>query len=94
MTNLTFHEVPASPTLDTINVFFQDFEIGRGRVVVECYGLAWASYFGAMGEYTIRPFVLKAGTDYLVNKLSRPKQTKAEEKHLRRVVDAMKESLK
>lgn len=87
------HVVPAVDSLDAITVFFQDFEEGRGRVVVECYGLAWAAYFGAMGAYTIRAFVTKAGTDYLVNKLSRPKQTKAEEKYLRRVVDALKASL-
>jgi hypothetical protein len=81
-------------TLDDITIFFQDFELGKGRIVVECYGEAWSAYFGAMGGQTIRQFVETAGPDYLTNKLSRPKQTKATDKYLRRIVDAIKTEFK
>jgi hypothetical protein len=81
-------------TLDDITIFFQDFELGQGRIVVECYGEAWSAYFGAMGAKTIRQFVETCGPDYLTNKLSRPKQTKTTDKYLRRIVDAIKTEFK
>jgi hypothetical protein len=86
-------ESHTQPWHDPITVFFQDFEPGKGRMVMECYGQAWASYWGAMGNHTVRDFVKTAGPDYLVNKLSRPKQTKTEEKYLRRLVEAIKGDL-
>src|SRR5271170_1478105 len=90
---ISVHVVPTAPSLDEITIFFQDFDIGKGRVVVECYGEAWSAYFGAMGSMTIRQFVQTAGPDYLTNKLSRPKQTKTTEKYLRRIVEAIKADL-
>jgi len=86
-------EAHTEPWHDAITVFFQDFEPGKGRMVLECYSQAWATYWGAMGGQTVREFVKTAGPDYLVNKLSRPKMTKTEEKYLRRLVEAVKRSL-
>jgi len=90
---VSVHVVDGNPTLDAITVFFQDFNPGQGRVVVECFGEAWTAYFDAMGGNTIRQFVSTAGVDYLTNKLSRPKQTKTTEKYLRRIVEAVKADL-
>lgn len=86
-------EAHTQPWHDPITVFFQDFELGKGRIVVECYGEAWSAYFGAMGGNTIRQFVQTAGPDYLTNKLSRPKQSKTTEKYLHRLVEAIKADL-
>ena len=87
-------EAHTQPWHDPITIFFQDFEPGKGRMVMECYGQAWAAYWGAMSGQTIREFVRTSGADYIANKLARQKQTKAEGVYLRRLVDAIKESLK
>jgi hypothetical protein len=91
---VSVHVVEPALTLDAITVFFQNFEPGHGRIVVECYGEAWAAYFGAMPSATIEEFVKRADPDYLTNKLSRPRQSKATGKYLRRLVEAIKEDLK
>jgi hypothetical protein len=86
-------EAHTQPWHDPITVFFQDFELGKGRVVFECYGQAWAAYWGAMGEKTVREFVKSTSVDYLENKFSPPKQTKSELLYLRRLITAIKDSL-
>jgi len=92
---VSVHVVDAhtEPWHDPITVFFQDFEPGKGRMVFECYGQAWAAYWGAMSGQTIREFVKSASAEYLCNKLARQKQTKSEGVYLRRLVNAIKESL-
>jgi hypothetical protein len=91
---VSVHIVPTAQSLDEITIFFQDFELGKGRMVLECYGEAWAAYWGSMGDKTIREFVQAAGPEYLFNKLSRPRQSKATDKYLRRIVEALKVDLK
>jgi hypothetical protein len=89
-------EVSDMPDLDTITVYFHDYELGKGRITVECYGCSWTSYFGAMGEKTIREFVSTAGVDYLVNKLGNApilKQRKRDSDYLARILTAVKVAL-
>jgi hypothetical protein len=91
---VSVHVIPSSASLDAITIFFQDFEPGQGRMVVECYGNAWAAYWGAMGGKTVREFVRSADVYYLTNKLSRPNQNKTTDKYLQRLVEAIKADLK
>lgn len=81
------------PDLDHVMVFWQDFSPGRGQVTIVCYGSAWTAYFGAMYEGTIRGFFRGADVSYLVNKMSSPRATKASQKWLSRIVEAVKMSL-
>lgn len=84
------------PTLDPIDVFLQDFAPGRGRITLQCYGDAWTAYFGAMGsDFTIQEFVSRAGADYLTSKFlgGNHKRTKAHEKYLARIIEAVKAAL-
>ena len=85
--------IPPADGLDGIHVFFIDRESSVGYVTVICYGQAWTAFFGAMGGRTIREFFCEAGTDYLVNKMRRQKETKAELKYLSRIIDAVKAAL-
>src|SRR4051812_17889942 len=88
-------EVPAN--LDSIMVYFTDFQIGSGMVTLVCFGNAWSAYFGAMGGNTIREFFEKAGTEYLVNKLGYSqvlKRRKQDLNYLGRVIDATKSALR
>jgi hypothetical protein len=57
--------------LDTINVYFEDFGPGQGKVNIDVYGDAWSYYWCAMGkDYTVKRFFLKASLSYIISKLS------------------------
>lgn len=50
--------------LDPITVYLEDFEHGKGKITVECYGKSWSAYWGAMGD-TIAGFFAKAPKEYI-----------------------------
>lgn len=35
--------------LDLINVTLDDITPGKGRIMIECYGKSWSSYWGGNG---------------------------------------------
>lgn len=55
--------------LDPVTVYVTNYAPGKGKLVIECFGQAWASYWGAMGERTLQEFVLSSDNDYLLSKL-------------------------
>ena len=57
------------PALDPINVIFQDTAPRQGRILVECYGSAWACWWGNMGDRTVRQFVASCDASYLAGSL-------------------------
>ena len=80
--------------LDPITVITQDFEPGCGRVIVECYGMAWAAYWGSMPDHrTVIKFMASMDSTYLMNKLSRPNQTRKDDLYLGRIVAAIVNAL-
>lgn len=56
--------------LDPIRVTLDDIEPGKGRINIECYGKAWASYWGAMGKRSIADFVMSCDNGYLISNFS------------------------
>ncbi len=90
-------EIPESALLDSVVVFWRNHAPGKGDVTVTCWGMAWTSYFGSMGDLTIQQFFTKADTSYLVNKLAggqHLKRSKRWDGYLSRVIEAIKASLK
>jgi len=85
-----------APALDPILIVLQDFGGGRGRLLLECYGLAWSTWFGAYGDGTLKGFITSCGADYLANRMWPPKQrrTKADYGYLVRVVEATQKALR
>jgi hypothetical protein len=83
------------PALDPVTVILQDFG-GSGRIIIECYGLAWSTYFGAIGTETLRQFIATAGKDYLANRIWPPKQrrTKADYGYVERIVEAVQTAIR
>ena len=62
--------------LDPITVYVTNYSAGEGKIVIECYGDAWAHYWPAMGECSLQDFFSSADNDYLLTKLlSETKQT-------------------
>ncbi|SEG21677.1 hypothetical protein [Marinobacterium lutimaris] len=56
--------------LDPISVIIENHEPGKGKIIIECYGDAWSSYWGAMSGQSIEQFFLRCDEHYLANKLS------------------------
>lgn len=55
--------------LDPIRVTFDDIEPSKGRITIECWGKAWASYWGGMGGRTISQFFQQCSAQYLIGNL-------------------------
>ena len=55
--------------LDAVTVYVTNYKQGQGKLVIECYGEAWAHYWSHMGENTLQQFVLGAENDYILGKL-------------------------
>lgn len=85
----------SSRNLDPIDVAIYDESPGRGRIVISCFGWAWAIGFGAMGGRTMAQFFCDCDSDYLVDKLSNAQRhtTKGEDRYLERVVLAVQVAL-
>jgi len=59
--------IPRSAGLDPIYCYFEDFDAGRGRLTVACFGDAWTGAWGAMGDCGVRQFVAGCNPDYLAS---------------------------
>lgn len=65
--------------LDPVTVFLEDLGnnssdairvSNRGKIIIECYGKSWSSYWGGMGDRTVAQFFCDIGADYLVGCLA------------------------
>lgn len=94
--NVEAIEISDLMALDPIQVYWEDFGEGRGRVTITCYGEAWTAYWGAMGKRTIREFFFDADDDYISNRLQGAQFQKRNSGHttyLKRIVRAIKSEL-
>lgn len=82
--------------LDTILVVLQDCGAGRGRLLIECYGNAWSTFWSAMGARTLKDFLGSCEADYIANSLwpARQRRTKHEYAYLVRIVESAQAALK
>lgn len=94
-TSLVALRITEAPALDPIIVIFQDIGPGQGRLIVECFGSAWATYWGGMGDRTVKEFIRSCNSDYIANRLWPEKQrrTKAGYAYLMRIVDAVRAAI-
>lgn len=56
--------------LDPISVILEDFEPGKGKIIIECYGQSWSAYWGGMGGKDIASFFCRCDEHYIAGKLS------------------------
>ena len=56
--------------LDPVSVILEDFEPGKGKIIIECYGKSWSAYWGSMGGKSIATFFCRCDEHYIANKLS------------------------
>lgn len=68
-TTVTRLEITEAPKLDPIRVYVEDYESGKGRIVINCYDAAWAGYWGGMSGRTISKFFTDCDAEYLAGNL-------------------------
>ncbi len=56
--------------LDPVSVFTEDFGESQGQITITCYGKAWTSYWGGMGDRSIIEFFCGCDEYYLAKNLS------------------------
>lgn len=57
--------------LDPVTVYTEDFSEGCGQITILCYGQAWTSYWGGMGDNKIISFFCGCDEHYIAKNLSR-----------------------
>lgn len=87
------------PSLDPIRVVTEDYEPGKGRIIIACYSRAWVGYWGGMGNRTIKQFFASEHHDYLMGNLTygivepRTKEGRtAETRYLQRLIQAVQQA--
>ena len=94
--SVELYEIPEQDGLDSIRVYWHNVAPGKGYVTIVCWGCAWNSYFGGMGDGTIQDFFRRADTNYLVDKLGITqwlKQTKRHGAYLAKIINAVKAAM-
>ena len=88
-------EISDYPGLDPVRVMIYDIGEGSGRVVIECFGQAWAGYWGAMGT-SLRDFFVAAPVDYLCQAMRASERNvkKSDRDYLTRIIRAVQEALR
>lgn len=62
--------------LDPVTVYVTNYEPGKGKIVIECYGESWANYWGGMRDMDLQHFFCSCDNDYILRKfLSKTHQT-------------------
>lgn len=56
--------------LDPITVILEDIAPRQGKIIIECYGESWSSYWGGMGQKNIAEFFCCCDKHYLSKNLS------------------------
>lgn len=85
--------IEGMPVLDPVRVYFENYELGQGRITITCYGRAWTCAWFSMGERTIQQFFASCNHDYLLQNLciqiTTKKLQKTEDKYLMRIINAV-----
>ena len=94
MKNTQVLRIEEIEALDPVTVILQD-NGGTGKVIIECYGEAWSTYFGGIGKQTLNEFLSKCDSCYLSNRIINRrfhKPTKREEGYVKRIAQAVIEA--
>jgi hypothetical protein len=56
--------------LDPVSVILEDLGPSRGKIIIECFGESWSSFWPAMGRRDIATFFCRCDEHYIAKKLS------------------------
>lgn len=63
------YKITGAKALDPVTVYVTNYEVGQGKMVMECFGRSWSVYWGGMGNRNLQSFVLTCNNDYIANKM-------------------------
>ncbi|WP_447590078.1 hypothetical protein [Aquipseudomonas campi] len=67
VTKLLISDLMGEPyKLDPVSAILEDFEPGRGRLILECAGESWSAWWSAMSGRTVAQFVCDCSADYII----------------------------
>lgn len=52
--------------LDPVRVMIEEYDRGQAKVIIECYGQSWSSFWGSMGG-NLKEFFTRTNVGYLAN---------------------------
>ncbi|NNS63428.1 hypothetical protein [Escherichia coli] len=52
--------------LDPVRVMIENYEPGKGRITITCFGKAWTGAWFAMGGDTVQEFIKRVSNGYLI----------------------------
>lgn len=52
--------------LDPVRVMIENYEPGKGRITITCFGKAWTGAWFAMGDDTVQDFIKRVSNEYLI----------------------------
>ncbi|WP_097570952.1 hypothetical protein [Escherichia coli] len=52
--------------LDPVRVMIENYEPGKGRITLTCFGKAWTGAWFAMGGDTVQEFIKRVSNEYLI----------------------------
>ena len=85
------------PRLDPIRVVLENFDPGKGRIIIVCYDAAWVGYWGAMSGKSIQEFFVGCDAGYLASNMSSApslSRAKQHETYLVRIIATVQEALR
>jgi len=59
-------EITDVERLDPIRVMAENYEPGRGRITITCYGKAWTAFWPSMSGDSVQQFFIRVSNDYLI----------------------------
>ena len=56
--------------LDPVTIVLENYEPGKGKIIIECYGKSWSSYWGGMSGDSVEVFFCRCDEHYLAKNLA------------------------
>lgn len=92
--------IPNAVATDTVRVITENYGIGKGRIIIQCWSRAWSGAWFSMGNRTVEQFFVEAGWDYILGNLTcgldgmRKDAAKRDEPYLRKIIEAVQQALR
>lgn len=58
--------ITGAERLDPVRVMIENYEPGKGRITITCYGKAWTAAWFAMGGDDVQTFIKRVSNEYLI----------------------------
>jgi len=65
-TNVTKLLISEVQDIDPITVFLEDYEPGKGKITVTCWGQSWTAYWGGMSGDDVATFFCRVSAAYII----------------------------